>query len=135
MLGNAFESVVGSIYLDQGFEPARDFISRELLPELPTIIQQKLYLDSKSKLQEQAQDELHVTPVRPRCSSRAAPTTTSASTVGVYLGTNSPAQQRLLQASCAARRCHQRAQGARLGVAAHGAALGSRCSVKPSRSY
>jgi ribonuclease-3 len=63
ILGNAFEAVVGAIYLDQGTEVAGKFIHRVLVPELPMIIEKKLYLDPKSKLQERAQEELHVTPV------------------------------------------------------------------------
>src|SRR3990167_7503032 len=35
ILGNAFESVVGAIYLDQGFESAKEFVNRELTVELP----------------------------------------------------------------------------------------------------
>lgn len=62
ILGNAFEAVVGSIYLDQGFTPSSEFIHRELIVELPNIIEQKLYVDPKSELQERAQEELKVTP-------------------------------------------------------------------------
>jgi ribonuclease-3 len=62
ILGNAFEAVVGSMFLDQGLAAAKKFIDRELLVELPTIIEKKLYLDPKSNLQERAQEELHITP-------------------------------------------------------------------------
>lgn len=62
ILGNAFEATIGAIYLDQGFEAARDFINRELIKELPAILESKAYLDPKSKLQERAQEEIHVTP-------------------------------------------------------------------------
>lgn len=85
ILGNAFESVVGAIYLDQGFEPAKTFINRELTVELPHIIEQKLYLDPKSKLQERAQEDLHVTP-QYKVMESTGPDHDKRFTVGVYLG-------------------------------------------------
>ncbi|USN53386.1 MAG: ribonuclease III [Candidatus Nomurabacteria bacterium] len=62
ILANAFEAIVGAIYLDQGFEVAKDFIGRTVLPKLPYIIEHKLYLDPKSRLQEASQEKLGVTP-------------------------------------------------------------------------
>jgi len=85
ILGNAFEAVVGAIYLDQGFEPAKTFINRELTVELAHIIEQKLYLDPKSKLQERAQEELHVTP-QYKVMESTGPDHDKRFTVGVYLG-------------------------------------------------
>ena len=85
ILGNAFEAAVGAIYLDQGFEPARDFINRELIVELADIIKNELYLDPKSKLQERAQDELHVTPLYKVLES-FGPDHDKRFRVGVYLG-------------------------------------------------
>lgn len=62
ILANAFEAVVGAIYLDVGFEPAADFINREVLRELPSIIATGQYVDPKSKLQEIVQERKGVTP-------------------------------------------------------------------------
>ncbi len=62
ILANAFEAVVGAIYLDVGFEPAADFINREVLRELPGIIATGQYVDPKSKLQEIVQERKGVTP-------------------------------------------------------------------------
>jgi len=62
ILGNSFEAVTGAIYLDQGFDAAKTFIERELLVELPQILKTKSYVDSKSQLQEKAQELCHVTP-------------------------------------------------------------------------
>lgn len=62
LLANAFEALVGAMYLDQGYEVAKDFISRELLPHLPEIIDKKLDRDAKSVLQERAQENYGVTP-------------------------------------------------------------------------
>lgn len=85
ILGNAFEAVVGAIYLDQGFEPSRDFINRELIVELADIIKNELYLDPKSKLQERAQEEMHVTPLY-KVLEAFGPDHDKRFRVGVYLG-------------------------------------------------
>src|SRR3989338_6268667 len=54
ILANAFEAVVGALYLDQGIEAAESFIKRELLPRLPHILENQLYRDPKSRFQESA---------------------------------------------------------------------------------
>ena len=62
ILANAIEALIGAIYLDQGYEKAEEFIQRFVIVELPEIIEQKLYRDPKSKLQEEAQDKVGLTP-------------------------------------------------------------------------
>ncbi len=62
ILADAFEAVIGAIYLDQGYEASKEFISRTLVPKLPEIVQEGLWIDAKSRLQEKAQDVLGVTP-------------------------------------------------------------------------
>jgi len=56
LLANAFEALVGALYLDQGYEAAREFIARHLLPKTDDIVAKKLWQDSKSALQEKAQE-------------------------------------------------------------------------------
>jgi len=63
ILANAFEALIGAIYLDQDYQPAAQFIEREVLKELPRIIKKKLYRDPKSRFQEEAQDKYGITPV------------------------------------------------------------------------
>ena len=63
ILANAFEALIGAIYLDQGYEKACRFIEKEVLKELPKILKQKLYRDPKSSFQEKAQDRFGITPV------------------------------------------------------------------------
>lgn len=62
ILANVFEALIGAIYLDQGYEQARKFIEKNLLPELKIIISQKLYRDAKSRFQEEAQERSGITP-------------------------------------------------------------------------
>ena len=62
ILANAIEALIGAIYLDQGYEPCREFINRFILKELPVIIEKRLYRDAKSLFQEMAQDKVGITP-------------------------------------------------------------------------
>jgi len=62
ILANAFEAIVGAIYLDRDFEAAEKFIEKVLLWRLKDIIEKKLYLDPKSRFQEAAQEYAQVTP-------------------------------------------------------------------------
>lgn len=62
ILANALEALIGAVYLDQGYEESKKLIERMILPEFPRIIEQKLYEDSKSLFQEQAQERMNLTP-------------------------------------------------------------------------
>lgn len=62
ILANTLEALIGAIYLDQGMETAERFINTYLLHDVEDIVGQKLYVDSKSKFQEIAQDLLGITP-------------------------------------------------------------------------
>ena len=62
ILANCFEAVIGAIYMDKGYEAAKKFISENLIRRLPEIIEKKLYIDPKSRLQELAQRKESITP-------------------------------------------------------------------------
>lgn len=62
ILANAMESLIGAMYLDGGYEPAKAFIEKFILNRLDEVLAKKLYKDAKSLLQEQAQDRLSMTP-------------------------------------------------------------------------
>lgn len=63
ILADAFESVIGAIYLDQGFDAARRFIQRHLLQESPRIVADKRHTNYKSHLQEYVQSTFRTHPV------------------------------------------------------------------------
>ena len=63
ILADAFESVIGAIYLDQGFEPAREFIMRWLLTDSREIVADKRHTNYKSHLQEYVQSTFRTHPV------------------------------------------------------------------------
>ena len=62
ILANAFEAVLGAIYLDLGYDISKDFVLRSLTPKLDHIVANRLDIDAKSRLQELVQDIIRVTP-------------------------------------------------------------------------
>lgn len=85
ILGNTFEAVVGAVYLDQGYEVTHDFIHRILIPELREIVDKKVYIDPKSRLQEIAQESYKKTPEY-RVLNQVGPDHAKTFTVGVFVG-------------------------------------------------
>jgi ribonuclease-3 len=63
ILANTFESFIGSVYLDQGYRTCQEFIEKYLLVKLPEIIEKGLYKDVKSRLQEESQERVKLTPL------------------------------------------------------------------------
>ena len=63
ILADAFESVIGAVYLDLGFEAAAGFIDRWLLKDAPEIVADKRHVNYKSHLQEYVQSTLRTHPV------------------------------------------------------------------------
>lgn len=62
IMANAFEAVVGAIYMDQGYDGAKQFIARYVITKLPYVLENGLYMDAKSRFQESAQELMGVTP-------------------------------------------------------------------------
>lgn len=62
ILANAMEAFIGALYLDLGYDAAKEFIVKEVLVELPSIISGGTYMDPKSKLQELVQEKHGITP-------------------------------------------------------------------------
>lgn len=88
LLANAFEAIVGSIYIDQkekGYQVCKKFILKNVISELPEILDKKLYMDPKSRFQEVAQDKVGITPSY-KVISESGPDHNKEFVVGVYLG-------------------------------------------------
>lgn len=63
LLANAFEAIIGAIYLDKGYESAREFVHNHLLKKIEYIVENRLDIDSKTKIQEISQAQYRVTPI------------------------------------------------------------------------
>ena len=62
ILANAFEALIGALYLDQGYVAAKDFIAKQLFHKTDDVVARRLWQDAKSRLQEIAQEKLGITP-------------------------------------------------------------------------
>src|SRR5262245_4300154 len=62
LTANLVESIIGAIYLDAGFFPAREFVLRHLGPELEDVMNDRVAKNYKSLLQHECQQVLGATP-------------------------------------------------------------------------
>ncbi|KKS82871.1 MAG: Ribonuclease 3 [Candidatus Wolfebacteria bacterium GW2011_GWC1_43_10] len=63
ILANAFEALLGAIYLDQGYSEASQFIKKFVFSKVSEVVENGLYKDAKSFFQELAQEKYKTTPV------------------------------------------------------------------------
>lgn len=85
ILANSFEAVIGAIYLDQGYEAAKKFITEGLLVTFEDILRTGSWMDPKSHLQEVIQSEEGSTP-QYRILEESGPDHDKTFKVGVFVG-------------------------------------------------
>lgn len=85
ILANTYEAYVGAVYIDQGYNVARDFIAKTLFGKIDTIVAKKLWRDAKSLVQEKSQEYLNITPVY-KVISESGPDHDKHFTIGVFFG-------------------------------------------------
>ncbi len=84
ILANSFEAVIGALYIDQGYEPAKTFILETIISTFEEILSSGSWMDPKSHLQELAQSQESATPVY-RVMNEDGPDHDKLFTVGVYV--------------------------------------------------
>jgi len=84
ILANAMEALIGSVYLDKGWDEAKKFIENHILTHLQNILENKLYIDAKSLFQEQSQEKVGITPSY-QVISESGPDHNKTFVIGVYL--------------------------------------------------
>lgn len=84
ILANTLEAFIGAVYLDQGYDTAKEFIEREFTPLIEGIITAGSWIDAKSLFQEKAQEFDGVTPSY-KTMKETGPDHEKKFTVGVYL--------------------------------------------------
>ena len=85
ILANAYEAVIGSIYLEKGYEAAEKFIQDHTIYKLEKILEQGTWRDPKSHLQEVSQQVDGATPVY-KVLSQEGPDHDKVFTLGAYVG-------------------------------------------------
>jgi ribonuclease-3 len=63
ILANAYEAIIGALYLEKGYEAAKDYITKTLLHTFDQILETGTWLDPKSRLQELVQNKEGFTPI------------------------------------------------------------------------
>ena len=85
ILANAFEAVVGAIYLEFGYDTASDFIHKSIIVKLDDILRDGSWRDPKSHLQEVSQRIDGHTPIY-RVLEEDGPDHDKVFTLGVFVG-------------------------------------------------
>ncbi len=85
ILANAFEALIGAIYIEKGYKAADEFILKHIASKLDSILESGSWRDAKSALQEVAQRIDNHTPVY-KVLSEEGPDHDKVFTLGVYVG-------------------------------------------------
>ena len=87
ILADAFEAIIGAIYLDSGYASAEAFIAKNLYKKIDTVIAKRSYQDAKSRFQEIAQEKRGTTPSYETLS-EIGPDHNKRFTVGVFINSS-----------------------------------------------
>lgn len=63
ILANTLEAIIGAVYIDQGYEVAKNFVLTHVATLTEEILKSGAWIDAKSLFQEKAQEHLGLTPV------------------------------------------------------------------------
>ena len=85
LLANAFESILGAIYIDQDYDACKEFVNKWLLPKIDKIVKLRLDIDAKTKFQEISQSLLKMTPEY-KLITQVGPDHEKTFTMGAYVG-------------------------------------------------
>lgn len=84
ILANCYEAVIGALYLDQGYDAAKDFITKSVISTFDEILKTGSWMDPKSRYQEFVQSTEGFTP-NYRVLSEEGPDHEKIFTVGVFV--------------------------------------------------
>jgi ribonuclease III len=85
ILADAFEAIIGALYLDRGYGAAEAFIAKNIFNKIDDVIAKRSYQDAKSRFQERAQEKRGTTPAYETLS-EVGPDHDKRFTVGVFIG-------------------------------------------------
>lgn len=85
ILADTYEAFIGAVFLDKGYNFAKEFIEKTLLTHTDEVVEEGKYRDPKSVIQEKSQDLLSVTP-NYKVISESGPDHDKKFIVGIYFG-------------------------------------------------
>ena len=62
IIADLYEAVLGAIYLDKDYETAKEYVTRTILKKVDKVVEEELFIDPKTKIQELSQAKYKVTP-------------------------------------------------------------------------
>jgi len=63
LLANVFEAYIGALYTDQGIEAVKAFLGSTLIPKIEVLVENRVFKDPKSLLQEYVQSQKQQSPL------------------------------------------------------------------------
>jgi ribonuclease-3 len=90
-LADAFESIIGAIYIEHGYGESKKFIEKYLLARTEEVIKKGRLKDAKSKVQEMSQEVYGVTP-KYRVVKEVGPDHDKHFTVAIFFGSEKIAE-------------------------------------------
>ena len=91
ILANAFEALIGALYLDAGYDTAKDFIAAQLFHKTDEVVEKRLWQDAKSRFQELSQEKTGITPAY-QMLDQSGPDHDKRFVVGAFIGETKIAQ-------------------------------------------
>ena len=85
ILANAFEALIGAIYIDGKYAASEKFITKFVLSKLDVVLETKSYIDAKSRFQELVQEKMGITP-KYQVISEFGPDHSKSFAIGAYIG-------------------------------------------------
>lgn len=85
ILANAFEALIGALYLDAGYAAAKKFIGDQLFHKTEEVVAKRLWQDAKSRFQEASQEKAGITPSY-QLVDQSGPDHDKRFVVGAYIG-------------------------------------------------
>ena len=87
ILANAFEALIGAVYLECGYKETFGFLEKTLFGKIEEVVEKKLWIDAKSLFQERAQEIESITPSY-KVLSESGPDHEKVFIMGVFLGSD-----------------------------------------------
>lgn len=84
ILANTFEAFIGALFLDQGIDVVRDFLTTNIIPKIDEYVQKKEFKDPKSLLQEHVQAKKQNSPIY-KVLNETGPAHAKTFTIGVFV--------------------------------------------------
>ncbi len=85
ILADTYEAFIGAVFLDKGYDFAKDFVENTLLSHTDEVVEEGKYKDAKSLVQEKSQDIYSITPSY-KVLSESGPDHDKKFIIGIYFG-------------------------------------------------